>query len=390
MRGSIRIVRLLGIPVFANVSLLLTLAIVTGLLALSLYPAAIPDASAYKDNQLVHWLMALVSAIAFFSSILVHELAHSVVARRQGLDVERITLFIFGGVSQIAGEPRRPLNEFVMAIVGPLASLALGGILFGLWVLGGSSDSDPFWIVIQWLLFMNLVVGIFNLVPAFPMDGGRIFRSGLWGLSGDFLSATRWASFLGRAFGYGMMFVGGLAIFGRIGFLGSWESGIWLAILGIYLESAARQSWLQARALDTLSSYRAADLMSADLKTAAGSDPWRNLLGRADGRFIFFVADAEDAVVGVLTEKEAAAAGLDPGVGTTVADLMVRTADAKVAAPDDDAAKLLQKMEEGSVWHLPVVSEGRVVGVVSKENLLRLLSRNLLPRRALPADARGR
>jgi len=390
VRGSIRIVRLLGIPVFANVSLLLTLAIVTGLLALSLYPAVIPDASPYKDNQLVHWLMALVSAIAFFSSILVHELAHSVVARRQGLDVERITLFIFGGVSQIAGEPRRPLNEFVMAIVGPLASLALGGVLFGLWVLGGSSDSDPFWIVIQWLLFMNLVVGIFNLVPAFPMDGGRIFRSGLWGLSGDFLSATRWASFLGRAFGYGMMFVGGLAIFGRIGFLGSWESGIWLAILGIYLESAARQSWLQARALATLSSYRAADLMSAELKTAVGSDSWRNLLGRADGRFIFFVADADDAVVGVLTEKETAAAGLDPGVGTTVADLMVRTADAKVAAPDDDAAKLLQKMEEGSVWHLPVVSEGRVVGVVSKDNLLRLLSRNLLPRRALPADARGR
>ena len=386
MNGTIRIGSVLGIPILINPTWLITLALLTSLLALRIYPDVIPLDSPYRDDRLIHWVMALSTAIAFFASIVLHELAHSVVARRQGLTVKSITLFIFGGVSQIASDARRPLHEFVMAIVGPLTSLALGGILLALWALTGFSDTKPLPLVIRSLGFINVVLGIFNMAPGFPMDGGRVVRSILWGLSGNFYRSTRIATLLGRSLGYAMMFVGALAIFNLIDFI-SPLSGIWFGFLGLYLEMSARQSWAQTRALSTLTQHRAEDLMSAELETAAGSELVRELLDRAGRRFIFFVSDADDEVVGVLTEKETAAFSADRHLTTTAADIMVRTADANVATPDDDAAKLLERMEEHSVWHLPVIAEGRVIGVVSKESLLRLLARSLVPRLAARADA---
>jgi Zn-dependent protease len=379
---NIQIARLLGIPVVVNVSWLLTLAFVTTMLALRFYPEVIPRTSPYRDDYVLHWAMALSSGIVFFASILLHELAHSVVARRQGIGVKNITLFIFGGVSQIEGEARRPLHEFVMAVVGPLTSVVLAGFFFALWAATGFSDSAPLAIVLQWLFLMNLVIAIFNMAPGFPLDGGRVLRSLIWGVSGNLYRATQLATLVGRGLGYALMAIGAGAFTGILSFLDP-LSGVWFVILGVFLESSARQSWLQARALDVLAKYRAEDVMSSDLETAGSNEQLRYLANRGGRRFIFFVSDADDRVVGVLTEKELPPAGVDATPHATAADVMLHPDTIAVAAPKDDAASLLQRMESGSVWHLPVVSEGRVVGVVSKESLLRLLARGLLPRPGL-------
>ena len=384
MNGNIPILRVLGIPIKVNVSWFITLAFITTMLALRFYPEVIPPGSKYREDEAVHWAMALASGLVFFTSILAHELAHSVVARKQGIPVRSITLFIFGGVAQITAEAKRPLHEFLMAIVGPLTSIALGGVFFGAWFLSGASEKDPVPLVLEWLFFMNVIVGIFNLAPGFPMDGGRVLRSLLWGISGNFYGATRWATVLGRSMGYAMMGLGALALFRAFSFIDPW-SGIWFLVLGIFLEGSARQSWTQTQALNTLGKYNAEDIMSRDLETVYRRATLSMVRDRSARRrrFMLFVADEDDQVLGVVTEKELASIAAQRRAASTAEDAMLKADRAVTAGPRDDGAKLLQTMEAEEVWHLPVVAESRVVGVVSKESLLRIIANRLIQRPSL-------
>jgi len=233
VRTNIRVLKLFGIPVEVNLSWFITLAFVTTMLALRFYPEVLPRSR--EQDYVLHWIMGLVSGIVFFGSIILHELAHSLVARKQGLDVKSITLFIFGGVSQIAGEARRPLHEFIMAIVGPLTSLILAGLFFAVWSLAGPSRSDPLSLVLEWLTIMNLVLAVFNMAPGFPMDGGRVLRSVIWGVSGNLHVATRLATFVGRSLGFGLILVGGLAFMGVLRDFVDPISGLWFVLLGLFL-----------------------------------------------------------------------------------------------------------------------------------------------------------
>jgi Zn-dependent protease/CBS domain-containing protein len=381
LNGTFELVRVFGIPIRVNISWFITIAFVTASLALRFYPHVFPPGSPYRHDQGLAWAMALFSGLAFFASILLHELAHSLVARRQGIPVKGITLFIFGGVSQITAEAKRPLFEFVMAIVGPLTSILLALVLLGVWWATGASISQPAGVIIEWLAIMNLVLGVFNLAPAFPMDGGRVLRSVLWGVSGNFYGSTRLATLLGRGFGFAMMALGVVTFLGFFRVFDPW-SGAWFFILGTFLERSARQSWVQAVALHTLGEYHADQVMSRDLETINRRLPLgmvreRNARRR---RFILFVSDEDDQVVGVVTEKEIAALSPEHRHGGTAEDAMLKTEQTAVASPRDDAANLLQRMEAEDVWHMPVVSESRVVGVVSKESLLRLIANRLVQR----------
>jgi Zn-dependent protease len=379
VNGSIQVARIMGIPIVVNLSWFVTLAFVTMALALWAYPPVFEPTSPYRNDKLVHWSMALASGVVFFGSILLHELAHSIVALKQGIPVKNITLFIFGGVSQIGGEARRPLHEFVMAIVGPLTSLALAGIFFAIWWLTGSSETDPIAIVLQWLFFMNLILAAFNMAPGFPMDGGRVLRAVIWGVTGNSMQATRLATLAGRGLGYGLMVLGGLAIFGTLHDYVNPYSGLWFIILGMYLENSAKQSWFQAKALDILGRHFADELMKTDLETAQKDERLHYLASRGGPRYIFFVSDDEERVVGVLTQQEVEAVPeLERGV-TTAGEVMRPTAQFPVAMLREDAASMLQRMEQESIWYMPVVSDGRVVGVVSKDDLLRLLARSFFP-----------
>ncbi len=377
MKASIRIARIMGIPILINVSWLVTISAVTALLALAWFPDVIPERSPYHDNRVWHWIMALAGGLVFFVSILLHELAHSVVALKQGIPVRSITLFIFGGVSQISGEARRPLNEFVMAVAGPVMSVILGLFFLGVWALTSFSEDGPIGAVLFWLVMMNFVLAIFNMAPGFPMDGGRVLRSLLWGVTGNMLTATRLATLVGRGIGYAIMLVGALAFLGLIGFLDNPWTGIWFVIIGQFIQSSARQSWVQARALDLLSQRKAEDLMSTDLPTAEQDEELRNLLSRSSPRFLFFVQDAAEHVVGVITEQETAGIAAAQDERSTAGQLMVKTEAATVAGPEVDGASLFQTMENASIWHLPIVSGGRVLGVVSRENLIRMLAADM-------------
>jgi Zn-dependent protease/CBS domain-containing protein len=383
LSGNITLLRVLGIPIKVNVSWFITLAFITTMLALRFYPEVIPARSPYRHDEVMHWAMALASGLVFFASILLHELAHSVVARSQGIPVKGITLFIFGGVAQITAEAKRPLHEFVMAVVGPLTSVALGGLFFLAWLVSGANDDAPVPLVLEWLFLMNVVVGAFNMAPGFPMDGGRVLRSLLWGVSGNFYASTRWATAMGRGLGYGLMALGILASLRIVGVVDQF-SGLWFFVLGVFLEASARQSWVQARALNALGEYRAEDVMSRDLETIDRRLPLQALIERGPRRrFLFFVSDEDDQVLGVLTEKELAAEAAHGARGKTAEEAMVGAHRAVTAGPEDDAAKLLQTMEAEDLWHLPIVSSGRVIGVVSREALIRLIASRLMRRPTL-------
>jgi Zn-dependent protease len=203
------------------------------------------------------WGAAIVAALLFFASVLAHELAHSLVAKAQGVPVRRITLFLFGGVSNIQREPASPLGEFIMAILGPLTSLILGAVL--LWIAGstniflGTASGNSVQVMRQlgvvstmllWLGSINILLGVFNMTPGFPLDGGRVLRSILWAITGNLQRATRWAAGVGQLIAW-LMIVGGIAmIFGvSLPFFGTgFLNGVWLAFIGWFLNSAAEQS----------------------------------------------------------------------------------------------------------------------------------------------------
>lgn len=385
MRTNIRVAKVFGIPVEVNLTWLITLAFVTTMLALRFYPSVLPRQ--YRDDEVLHWLLALSSAGLFFLCILLHELAHSLVARRQGLEVKSITLFMFGGVSQITEEAKRPMEEFIMAIVGPLTSAALAGLFLAAWALLGSSESEPLHILLYWLFLMNLVLAIFNMAPGFPMDGGRVLRAAIWGASGNHYRATQFATFTGRSLGFGLAIIGGLGLLRILPDFVQPVNGAWLIFLGLFLESSSRQSWLQAKTLAMLSAYKASDLMTETLPTAERGDLVPYLQARAGRHYIFFVTEGqEDDVVGVLTEKEVETATPGDLRRLTAGDLMLGREATPTTAPQADGSSVLRQMEARGAWHLPVVDDGRVVGVISKESLLRIMAKHLIDSRRLQAQ----
>jgi Zn-dependent protease/predicted transcriptional regulator len=371
LRTSLKLGTIFGVPIGLNFSWFFTFAFVTLVLGLQVYPAIFEDAAPW-----VHWTMALVSGLLFFASILTHEMAHSLIARAYGIPVKGITLFIFGGVSQITRDAKRPFEEFVMAAGGPATSILLAGVFLALWLASGGGDGGPIEVMWQWLWIMNLGLGAFNLAPGFPMDGGRIVRSALWGLTGSFFTATRWASRGGQLMAGGLMLLGFLAIVRVIGWLDPF-GGIWLLVLGLFLERAARQSWQQVRALDVLRRYRAVDVMSVECPTVPSDATLREvaqLHAHGQQRFCFFVTERE-RVVGMLTHE---AVRPRPGWtrrwdAVTAGETMTRASQVPVVRPQEDAASVLQTMNAADLFYVPVVEEGRLLGVVGQDALMRLL-----------------
>src|SRR4030043_136380 len=257
LRGGIPIGKAFGISLRLHYSWFLIFALVTWALAGSYFPSVYPTWS--LSSRIA---AGLITSVLFFGSGLVHELMHSIVAQRQGISVQSITLFIFGGVSQITSEPKQPKDEFRMAIVGPVSSLIIGGILLGIYFAWRHVDTfgvQFITAIAYWLGYINLVLGIFNLIPGFPLDGGRVLRSLIWWRSHNLKSATRIASNIGGAGGFIFIFIGIWFIF-----TGNWVNGIWLALIGWFLESAAVGSYQQLLLQDMLKGHVASEVMSGD------------------------------------------------------------------------------------------------------------------------------
>jgi len=240
LRASLRLGKVLGIPIEVNASWVLIFLLLTYVLAQEFGAAQLDWPVAQR------WSIAIVMVVLFFLSVLAHELSHSVVAKRQGIPVQSITLFIFGGVSRLAREPGRPLTEFKVAVVGPLSSILLSAIFGGLWYLLGARDST-LEVILFLLSWINLWLGVFNILPGYPLDGGRILRAAVWGLTGNHRRATQVATRSGQAIGALMVLLGV-----TLGIFVNPVNGMWVALIGSFLFSVATASYREERSKEAL------------------------------------------------------------------------------------------------------------------------------------------
>lgn len=368
---NVRIGSLAGIPLFINPSWFLIFGLTVWLLAFRLFPRIVEDAS-----TATHILMALVAALVFFVSIVLHELAHSLVARAYRIPVRSITLFIFGGVAHITREAAKPGAEILMAAAGPATSIVLGLFFGAVWYLMGAGADRPVEITLVWLGWMNVLIGVFNLLPAFPMDGGRVFRSLIWLISGNYSRATSIAAWTGRFFAWGIIALGAVAVAGVDVVIATGSfGGLWLVLIGFFLEGGARQSLLQQKLLSALGRYRVGDLMVTDPPVvrpdASVASLARGVL-ELNPRVCYFVEE-RGGLAGIVGGDELRAVPERLWESFTAGEAMVPRGRLFPTAADASLTDALMAMEEHDLVHLPVIADDRVVGVIGRDRIIGVL-----------------
>jgi Zn-dependent protease len=334
-------------------------------LATQYFPATNPGWS-----HLLYWTIGIIASLLFFASVVAHELAHSFVARVNGIPVKSITLFIIGGVAQITREATKASTEFKMAAAGPACSLVIGGLFALLWLLTRSA-SEPVAVTALWLAYVNGVLAMFNLIPGFPLDGGRVFRSLLWRFTGNYRRSTLFATQVGRGVGYLFILGGILVMF----FLHDWFGGLWLAFIGWFLENAASASYRQAQWREGLLGITASQVMTTDFPVVPSNVTVNHLVQGyvfTSGRRFFLVVD-EDELKGILMLHNIKPVPQQNWGTTQVKEIMTPVDESKFASPDQEALSILEQMIENDINQVPVVKEGRVMGLVTRDNLLRFL-----------------
>jgi Zn-dependent protease/predicted transcriptional regulator len=320
------------------------------------------------------WAIGIATCLLFFASVVAHELAHSLVGRANDIPVTSITLFIFGGLAMMTREAAHPKAELKMAAAGPICSAVIGGICFLIWSF--SPGLPPLVAqMVLWLMIMNLALAVFNLIPGFPLDGGRLFRAAVWRRSGDFRRSTRIATRVGQGVGY--FFIGAgisivvLSLFGLSPFDLNWFSGVWIAFIGWFLRNAAQTSYRQTEWRETLRQFTAAQVMTSSYPVIPPDITLSRLVEEhifPTGHRLFMVA-GEGGFEGVLTlDNIKAVSRQDWGV-TRVKDIMTSRDQLRVAQASENALSILERMNESGINQVLVVSEGRVMGLVTRESL---------------------
>jgi Zn-dependent protease/CBS domain-containing protein len=383
-RSGLRIGRLFGIDIRVDWSWLLIFLLVTWNLG-SVFGQAHPDWGAT-----LQWGLAIVASLLFFISVIAHELAHSLIARARGVPIRNITLFLFGGVSNIQREPDSPQAEFLMAILGPLTSLVIGGVLL---LIGGLSlgsldlsqgnvneligQLGPVTTLLLWLGSINVTLGLFNLIPGFPLDGGRVLRSIFWGITDDLRRATRWASWVGQGIAWAMIVAGTAMIFGvRIPFFGTgFTNGLWLIFIGWFLNNASSQSYQRVVVHDVLEGVPVSRMMRTDPPTATADRTVNALVHdhimQSDDH-AFPVLDA-GSLVGMVTLDDVRALSQDQWEGRFVRDIMTPIDEVVVTSPDENAGDALTRLASRDVRQLPVTRDGELVGLLRRRDIVRWL-----------------
>jgi Zn-dependent protease/CBS domain-containing protein len=365
MRGSFRVARIGGIDIGVNYSLILGLAFFAWTLAVAYFPQTYPGWSSGT-----YWAIGILGGILIFASVLLHELAHSFVAKARGLPVKSIVLFIFGGVSNIEKEPERPGVEFTMAFVGPLTSLILGGIFLGLSLLP-SGQTDPVAGLLNYLGQVNLVLGVFNLLPGFPMDGGRVLRSIIWGVSGNFNRATNIATITGRVIGWAMILYGVFLVLNN-NLLG----GLWIAFIGWFLSSAAESSRQQATIQEHLKGAHVRDVMDVSTMHMVSpqtsvEDMVRNVF--VQGQCRAAAVSDEGKPVGIVTVADIRKLPREQWSATPVSQVMTREPLYSVK-PDDDLGAAVQVIASHDLNQVLVVQDDRLAGMLCRADIIRYVN----------------
>lgn len=362
MRNSFSLGSFFGIEIRVDASWLIVLSLVVWLLSTHYFPMSYPDWAPEATLAL-----AFLTAVLFGLSVVAHELAHSLVSGRLGLRVPRITLFIFGGMAEISREPERPRDEFLIAIAGPLASLALA-LAFGALVLGGPAFGPlglPLAALGQWLAVVNLGLALFNLLPGLPLDGGRILRAAIWGFSRNYQTATRIAGVVGRLIAMALVFWG----FWQVA-QGRWADGLWVASIGWFLAQAASRSMAGGGLRHLLAGHTARDVMLTDGPRVSPVMTVQTLVDEvmgSSGRRGFLVTGG-NRVIGLITLKEIQAVPREKWRVTTVGTAMILLKDLQTASPDLPLSEVVERLATG-VDPLPIVEAGQLVGMVARDSV---------------------
>jgi Zn-dependent protease len=369
MGSSFRLGRVMGIAIDLHPSWL----VIGFLVAFSLATVQFPQQYETWSTGM-YWLVAVITSILFLASVLAHELSHAIAARRLGVQITDITLFVFGGAANMAEEPSRPRDEALIAGAGPLSSLLVGGVC---WAVDLVVAQEQVAAVVGWLAFINLTLGVFNLVPGFPMDGGRILRAALWRIRGDRYAATRNAAMVGQLIGYLIIAAGVLIAFSPGGIV----AGIWLALIGWFLSSAAESAAAQTGIERTLHGVHVRDIMEAEPASVSPNESVADLVHERmfhGEHRTFLVRHDDGGLAGIVALADVRRVPRDDWERARVTDIMTRYADLATVGPDDEVEDAMKLIQARDVDQLPVLGEGRtVLGVLTRGGIMRLIETRL-------------
>jgi Zn-dependent protease/CBS domain-containing protein len=362
----IRLFKLLGFEVNIDLSWLVIALLVAWSLSAGFFPAYYEDLSTRT-----YWLMGTVGALGLFLSVIVHEFAHSLVARRFGMAMKGITLFIFGGVAEMEDEPPSAKAEFMMAIVGPVTSIVLALGFYGIHQAGEEILSVPVNAVIGYLAFINAILAAFNLVPAFPLDGGRVLRSILWGAKKNLRWATRVSSEIGAGFGIFLIIMGFIQVIA-----GNLVGGMWWVLIGLFLQAAAKMGYQQVITRKILEGEKVHRFMRTDPVTVSPATTIAELVEEYVYRYhykLFPVTEGE-RLVGCITTREIKEIPRERWETKRVAEVVSHCSPDNTISPDADALHALAAMNRTGASRLMVIEGDRLVGIIALKDLMQLLS----------------
>jgi len=353
----------MGIPVRIHYTLWLVFILITWSLAYSYMPHQYPGL-----NTLTYWTIGIFSAITLFASVLVHELSHCYVAKKNGLPIARVTLFFFGGVSEMTEEPQDPKVEVKMAAAGPLMSFLIAGVLGSVWYLS-QLEKAPIAIIaiLGYGALINAILGVFNLLPAFPLDGGRVFRGSIWARSGNLVGATRTATRISEALSL-LMMLGGFVLI----IAGDFVNGIWTVVLGWFIKSGAETSLRQTLIGETLSGITVRDIMTKNVSTVPPDITVEQLVSdyflvqRHGG----YPVVRDGKILGIVTLQSVRAIQKDKRSSTRVDEAMVHGEPMVAVKSTLSALEAMHRMARERVGRLLVVEDDKLVGIVTRGDLM--------------------
>ncbi|MBN1368830.1 MAG: site-2 protease family protein [Dehalococcoidaceae bacterium] len=363
MKSSIRLFKVGGIEIGVHYSWLFIFALITWSLAEGYFPQLYPDWTTG-----VYWWTSVLAALLLFISVLIHELAHSLIARARGMSVSSITLFLLGGVSNLDSEPEKPRVEFSMAIAGPATSLILAGVFRGISYLVPDQQS-PVYAMVAYLSLVNLIVAIFNMLPGFPLDGGRVLRSILWGITGSIRRATNIAANIGRLFGWALIIFGFFQLFA-----GNILGGIWIAFIGFFLSNAAESSRFQVNLKERLSKIKVEQVITREVNFVSPDTTVEQLIDgvfrEQYGRALPVCEDKK--LLGIVTVSDVKGLSRDKWKDTPVRDIYT-SQPLHTVKPGDSLYTAFNLINSRDVNQLLVEREGECAGIISRSDILKKL-----------------
>ena len=364
-RRGVPLFKIAGIQIRLDFSWFIIFILVVVSLSAGYFPQQFPD-----QHPLNYWFAGLIATLLFFGSILVHELAHSLMAMRAGIHIPEITLFIFGGVSRLSEEASDAKTEFKIAIVGPLTSFALALIFWSIQSVLQTGQPSLTGTVLQYLAWINVALGIFNLIPGFPLDGGRVLRAILWHRSGSLTQATRTSADIGKGFAVVLMVFGGLQIFA-----GSLIGGLWLIFIGMFLRGMAEGGYQEVAIRQSLSGVSVQEIMINDVVSVPPDLSLERLVHDYFLRYGYrgFPVVQDGKVLGLISVMHMQGITDDQRQSMTVEDAMVSLGERMIITPESSLTDALKRMTQEGLNQLLVMRDNTLLGIVTKAGVLRFL-----------------